>query len=199
MRLPSGGADPDRPRFHCEDKLLILADADGSNNCRYWLWKQQVQIQLADQFGIDVMICHYPTGASKYNPIEHRLFSQISCNWVGKSLRCWETLLNYIRGNIVSVCYNLTMTIQQIEQNLLLLPTREQLRLARLLLDSVLAVGEQSEDSADNALINWIGIFEGGSPDTARRLEEILVARLNPVHGFEGTFSTISAAAHSCL
>ncbi|MCP4427069.1 MAG: hypothetical protein GY803_21475 [Chloroflexi bacterium] len=58
-------ADPDRPRFRCEDKLLILADAGGSNNCRYWLWEQQVQIQLADQFSIEVMICHYPTGASK--------------------------------------------------------------------------------------------------------------------------------------
>lgn len=93
-------ADPDRPRFPCEDKLLILADAGGSNNCRYWLWKQQVQIQLADQFGIDVMICHYPTGASKWNPIEYRLFSQISRNWAGKPLRTWEMMLNYIRGTV---------------------------------------------------------------------------------------------------
>ncbi len=65
MPLPSGGLDPDRPRFRCQDKLLILADAGGSNNCRYWLWKQQVQEQVADQFGIEVMICHYPTGTSK--------------------------------------------------------------------------------------------------------------------------------------
>ena len=93
-------ADPDRPRFRREDKLLILADAGGSNNCRYWLWKQQVQEQLADEFGIEVMICHYPTGASKWNPIEYRLFSQISRNWAGKPLRSWETMLNYIRGTI---------------------------------------------------------------------------------------------------
>jgi hypothetical protein len=92
--------DPDRPRFRCEDKLLILADAGGSNNCRYWLWKQQVQEQLADQFGIEVMICHYPTGASKWNPIEYRLFSQISRNWAGKPLRTWEMMLNYIRGTV---------------------------------------------------------------------------------------------------
>ena len=90
--------DPDRSRFRCEDKLLILADAGGSNNCRYWLWKQQVQEQLADQFGLEVMICHYPTGASKWNPIEYRLFSQISRNWAGKPLRSWEAMLNFIRG-----------------------------------------------------------------------------------------------------
>jgi hypothetical protein len=92
--------DPDRPRCRCEDKLLILADAGGSNNCRYWLWKQQVQVQLVDQFGIEVMICHYPTGASKWNPIEYRLFSQISRNWAGKPLRTWNIMLNYIRGTV---------------------------------------------------------------------------------------------------
>jgi hypothetical protein len=90
-------ADPQRARFVCEDKLLILCDAGGSNNCRYWLWKQQVQEQLADQFGIEVLICHYPTGASKWNPIEHRLFSQISRNWAGKPLRTFDCMLNYIR------------------------------------------------------------------------------------------------------
>lgn len=91
-------SDPDRPRFRCEDRLLILADAGGSNNCRYWLWKQQLQEQLADHFGLEVMICHYPTGASKWNPIEYRLFSQISRNWAGKPLRSWEAMLSYIRG-----------------------------------------------------------------------------------------------------
>lgn len=93
-------ADPNRPRFRREDRLLILADAGGGNNFRYWLWKQQVQTQLADQFGIEVMICHYPTGASKWNPIEHRLFSQISRNWAGKPLRTWESMLNLIRGTV---------------------------------------------------------------------------------------------------
>lgn len=92
--------DPDRPRFPREDKLLILADAGGSNNCRYWLWKQQVQKQLANQFGIEVMICHYPTGASKWNPIEYRLFSQLSRNWAGQPLRSFAVLLNYMRGTV---------------------------------------------------------------------------------------------------
>jgi len=88
---------PERPRFQREDKLFILADGGGSNSYRYWIWKQQVQEQLANQFGLEVMICHYPTGASKWNPIEHRLFSQISCNWAGKPLRTWDTMVNLIR------------------------------------------------------------------------------------------------------
>lgn len=89
--------DPQRPRFPREDALLILCDAGGSNNCRYWLWKYELQKQLADQFGIAVFVCHYPTGASKYNPIEHRLFSQISLNWAGKPLRSFQVMLNLIR------------------------------------------------------------------------------------------------------
>jgi hypothetical protein len=90
--------DPERPRFQREDRILILCDAGGSNSCRFWLWKLEVQRQLADQFGLSVLVCHYPTGASKYNPIEYRLFSQISLNWAGKPLRSFETMLNYIRG-----------------------------------------------------------------------------------------------------
>ena len=91
-------ADPDRPRFPREDKLLILCDGGGSNNCRYWMWKWQVQQQLANQFGIEVLICHYPTGASKWNPIEYRLFSQITRNWAAKPLTSWSVMLNYIRN-----------------------------------------------------------------------------------------------------
>lgn len=92
--------DPNRPRFENEDKLLILCDAGGSNSCRYWRWKIEVQRQLADEFGIEVMICHYPTGASKWNPIEHRLFSEISKNWAGKPLRTFQTVVNYIQDTV---------------------------------------------------------------------------------------------------
>src|ERR1700691_4582511 len=62
-------------------KLLILADAGGSNNCRSWAWKTEIQTQLCNQFGITITVAHYPTGASKWNPIEHRLYSQVSRNW----------------------------------------------------------------------------------------------------------------------
>ena len=84
--------------FPQADQLLILADAGGSNGCRPRLWKQQVQEQLSDQLRLAVTVCHYPTGCSKWNPIEHRLFSQISLNWAGKPLRTWEVLLGYICG-----------------------------------------------------------------------------------------------------
>jgi len=80
------------------DKILILADAGGSNGCRPRLWKQQLQEQLADQLGLEITVCHYPTGASKWNPIEHRLFGPISINWAGKPLRTFEFMLACIRG-----------------------------------------------------------------------------------------------------
>ena len=80
------------------NKLLILADAGGSNGCRPRLWKLQLQEQLADRLGLEVTVCHYPTGASKWNPIEHRLFSLISINWAGKPLRTFEFMLACIRG-----------------------------------------------------------------------------------------------------
>lgn len=88
----------DRPTFPREDKLLILCDAGGSNGYRPRLWKRQLQVHLADRLGIEIMVGHYPSGASKWNPIEHRLFNHISLNWAGKPLRTYETMLGYIRG-----------------------------------------------------------------------------------------------------
>ena len=90
--------DEDRPSFANENSLLILCDAGGSNGYRLRLWKYQLQEQLADRLGLDVMVCHYPTGTSKWNPIEHRLFSYISLNWAGKPLRTFEAMLTYIRS-----------------------------------------------------------------------------------------------------
>jgi hypothetical protein len=80
------------------DKILILADAGGSNGCRPRLWKQQLQELLADQLGLEVTVCHYPTGTSKRNPLEHRVFGPISTNWAGKPLRTFEFMLACIRG-----------------------------------------------------------------------------------------------------
>jgi len=79
-------------------ELLILCDAGGSNGCRGRLWKQQLQEKLADRWGLWVTVCHYPRGASKWNPVEHRLFSRISINWAGTPLRSLATLLACIRG-----------------------------------------------------------------------------------------------------
>ena len=87
-----------RAGFGGADRLLILADGGGGNGYQPRLWKQQLQEQLADRLGLEVTVCHYPTGASKWNPIEHRLFGPISINWAGKPLRSFETMLAYIRG-----------------------------------------------------------------------------------------------------
>jgi Rhodopirellula transposase DDE domain len=90
--------DEGRWRFPHATQLLILADAGGSNGYRTRSFKLHLQEQLSDRYGLSVTVCHYPTGCSKWNPIEHRLFSQISLNWAGKPLRSLETMLNYIRG-----------------------------------------------------------------------------------------------------
>ncbi len=79
-------------------ELLILADGGGSNGTRVRAWKHNLQEKLCDRFGITVTVCHYPPGCSKWNPVEHRLFSQISCNWAGKPLRTLGIMLGYIRG-----------------------------------------------------------------------------------------------------
>jgi hypothetical protein len=79
------------------DQLLILADCGGANNARARAWKYHLQHQLCDPYQLTVTVCHYPPGASKWNPIEHQLFSHISSNWAGIPLESYETVLNYIR------------------------------------------------------------------------------------------------------
>lgn len=93
------------------NQLLILADAGGSNGCRPRLWKLQLQEQLADRLGLEVTVCHYPAGASKWNPIEHRLFGPISINWAGKPLRTFELLLAYVRGTVTKTGLEVKATL----------------------------------------------------------------------------------------
>jgi hypothetical protein len=78
-------------------RLLIHADCGGSNANRCKLWKQQLQEKVADRFGLKVTVCHYPTGCSKWNPIEHRLFSEISKTWAGCPLRSFDVMAAYIQ------------------------------------------------------------------------------------------------------
>lgn len=87
-----------RKLFPHATHLLILADAGGSNGYRTRSFKLHLQERFSDRYGLSVTVCHYPTGCSKWNPIEHRLFSQISRNWAGKPLRSLDIMLNYIRG-----------------------------------------------------------------------------------------------------
>ena len=86
-----------RSHYPKADKLLILADNGGSNGSRCRAWKNGLMTKLSVPHGLDVTVCHYPSGASKWNPIEHRLFSQISKNWAGEPLATLETMLNFIR------------------------------------------------------------------------------------------------------
>lgn len=76
--------------------LFLEADSGGSNGARGRLWKQQLQEKIADRFNLTVTVAHYPTGCSKWNPIEHRLFSEISKTWAGCPLRSYELFLKYL-------------------------------------------------------------------------------------------------------
>jgi Rhodopirellula transposase DDE domain len=78
------------------DELLIECDCGNPNGNRSWRWKYGLQ-QLANDFGLTIIVTHFPTGASKWNPIEHRRFSQISRNWAGEPLINYETILKFIR------------------------------------------------------------------------------------------------------
>jgi hypothetical protein len=78
-------------------RLLVLADAGGSNSYNRWAWKTQIQAQVCNAFSLTVTVAHYPSGASKWNPIEHRLFSEISKNWAGEPLVSYEKMLKFIR------------------------------------------------------------------------------------------------------
>jgi hypothetical protein len=84
-------------RYSGSRQLLILADTGGSNGCRCYAWKTELQSQLANSFALAVTVAHYPSGASKWNPIEHRLFSQISKNWAGEPLTNLDKILPFIR------------------------------------------------------------------------------------------------------
>jgi len=75
--------------------LLITADGGGSNGYRLRLWKMKLQ-ELADDAGIAIRVCHFPPGTSKWNKVEHRLFSFISSNWRGEPLRDYETIVRLI-------------------------------------------------------------------------------------------------------
>jgi hypothetical protein len=82
-------------------RLLIEADCGGANGHRCWLWKFGLQ-QLADEFNLQITVTHLPTGASKWNPIEHRMFCFISQNWAGQPLASYETALKFIRTTATS-------------------------------------------------------------------------------------------------
>jgi hypothetical protein len=84
-------------RYPDAGELAILADSGGSNGPRCRAWKYGLQHEICNRYGLTVTVAHYPGGASKWNPVEHRLHSEISKNWAGRPLDSYETILNYLR------------------------------------------------------------------------------------------------------
>lgn len=87
-----------RSQYPNSKRLLILADSGGSNGARPRTYKKFLQEQISNKYGLEVKVSHYPTGASKWNPVEHRMFSEISKNWAGHPLESFEILLNFIKN-----------------------------------------------------------------------------------------------------
>lgn len=83
------------PELPQAKELLVIADGGGSNGSRCRQWKVELQ-QLADETGLSIRVCHLPPGTSKWNKIEHRLFSQITENWRGRPLVSHEAVVNLI-------------------------------------------------------------------------------------------------------
>jgi Rhodopirellula transposase DDE domain len=86
-----------RKRYPNASCLLICADGGGSNGSRNRLWKTCLQ-DLANKLKLDITVCHYPPGTSKWNKVEHRMFSFISLNWKGIPLKNYETIIKLISG-----------------------------------------------------------------------------------------------------
>jgi Rhodopirellula transposase DDE domain len=84
-------------RYRGARRLAIEADCGGGNGNRLWGWRAGLQ-ELADEFGLVITVGHFPPSASKWNLIEHRLFSQISRNWAGQPLVSYEAILKFIRA-----------------------------------------------------------------------------------------------------
>jgi hypothetical protein len=90
-----------RTRYPQASRLLITADSGGSNSCRGRLWKLSLQ-ELADETGLAVWVSHYPPGTSKWNKVEHALFSHVGMNWRGRPLTSAEEMVGLIRATRTS-------------------------------------------------------------------------------------------------
>jgi hypothetical protein len=119
-----------RRRYLDNRHLLIEADSGGANDHRKWEWKIALQT-LADEFGLIIAVTHYPPGASKWNPIDHRMFSLISANWAGEPLDSYEKILKYIRTTHSETGFQCRACLDRREY-IAQKPTKEQIRSLRL-------------------------------------------------------------------
>jgi hypothetical protein len=98
-----------KPAYPYAESLLITADSGGSNGSRLRLWKTELA-RFADETGLSITVCHLPPGTSKWNKIEHRLFSFISKNWRGRPLTSHEVIINTIAATTTTT--GLTVTAE---------------------------------------------------------------------------------------
>jgi hypothetical protein len=117
-------------RYLHKRRLLIQADSGGANDHRKWEWKIALQA-LADEFSLIITVTHYPPGASKWNPIDHRMFSLISANWAGEPLASYETVLKFIRTTQSETGFHCRACLDKKEYKTQR-PTKEQRRQVRL-------------------------------------------------------------------
>ena len=101
-----------RERYPRARRLVITADGGGSNGSRVRLWKRELQA-LANELDLEITVCHLPPGTSKWNKIEHRLFSFISTNWRGEPLADYETIVRLIAGTKTVTGLKVTCTLDR--------------------------------------------------------------------------------------
>eukprot|EP00831_Metopus_contortus_P072494 TRINITY_DN6614_c0_g1_i6.p1 TRINITY_DN6614_c0_g1~~TRINITY_DN6614_c0_g1_i6.p1 ORF type:complete len:433 (-),score=65.57 TRINITY_DN6614_c0_g1_i6:443-1741(-) len=106
-----------REKYEDAHSLFITADGGGSNGSRNRLWKKELQL-FADKYGINVYVSHFPPGTSKWNKIEHRMFSAISMNWRGKPLVSLEVIVNLIAGTTTQTGLKIKAVINNNEYQL---------------------------------------------------------------------------------
>ena len=119
-------------RYPNAKHLLILADTGGSNSATRGAWKDQLQQHLCDRLGLTVTVAHYPAGASKYNPIERRLFSQITNNWAAEPLTNYDKILGLIRKTTTTTGLKVRAYLDRKDYPLKVKPSAQRLRELRI-------------------------------------------------------------------
>lgn len=94
-------------------EILLLCDSGGSNGYRPRFWKYALYHNVARAHGITVVVCHYPPGASKWNPVEHRLFSFVTLEWAGHPLRSVDIMRQYIEGTTTKTGLTVTALVNE--------------------------------------------------------------------------------------
>ena len=119
-------------RYPNAQRLLILADTGGGNSATRGAWKDQLQQNLCDRLGLTVTVAHYPAGASKYNPIERRLFSQITNNWAAEPLTDYDRILGLIRNTTTTTGLKVRAYLDTEDYPLKVKPSAQRLRELRI-------------------------------------------------------------------